>query len=447
MSPSPGQRSGVGLLTTWGPGARLSVAWVSVERMTQETLRSRDEVEAFIAGVCFKTGPPRHIGIESEWLVTDMRQPGRHVPPSHTQSALSNTQLPNNSSLTFEPGGQFELSTICRPSLGQACQALREDLSTASRSLSAQGLALQGLGADPARPPRLFSRDPRYQAMATYFGRRGPDGVAMMASTAATQVCLDSGASPAEIAIRWRRAHALVPLLSAVFANSPWLHGHRTGSRSARLEIWSRIDTARTQAVGGDDPVAAWAAYALAAPVMVLRSVEGPWMTDPGFTFAEWMKRPKGPSPDDLAYHLSTLFPPVRPQAWLEIRCIDALPHHQWPVAVAFAAVLLDHPQASDLAEDACQPLHGLHLEAAREGLTHPALARAAKTCGELVMNQMYDLAVDALTAAQVEGFLDSFTMRGRCPADLAAQPTHNGVVSGAEPRRLPDDWAKEVSA
>jgi len=415
--------------------------------MTQETLRSRDEVEAFIGGVCFKTGPPRHIGIESEWLVTDVRHPGRHVPPSHTKSVLSNTSLPHNSSLTFEPGGQFELSTIRQPSLGEACQALREDLSTATRSLSGQGLALQGLGADPARSPRLFSRDPRYQAMATYFSRRGPDGVAMMASTAATQVCLDSGSSPHEIADRWRRAHTLVPLLSAVFANSPWLHGHLTGSHSARLSIWSRIDPSRTRAVGGHDPVSAWAAYALAAPVMVVRSADGPWRTDPGFTFAEWMNQPMGPSPDDLAYHLTTLFPPVRPQAWLEIRCIDALPDHQWPVAVAFAAVLLDHPRASDLAEEACQPLHNLHLEAVRGGLTHRELAQAAKTCGELVVHHMDDLAVDPLTAGQVEAFLDTFTMRARCPADLATRPTHNGIVRTADPRCQPDDWAKEVSA
>jgi glutamate--cysteine ligase len=412
--------------------------------MTQETLRSRDEVEAFIAGVCFKTGPPRHIGIESEWLVTDVSRPGRHVPPSHTKSALSNTKLPNNSSLTFEPGGQFELSTIRQPSLGQACQALREDLSTAAIALSDHGLALQGLGADPARQPRLFSGDPRYHAMATYFSRRGPDGVIMMASTAATQVCLDSGGSDSETAVRWRRAHTLVPLLSGVFANSSWLAGRSTGWRSSRLDVWSRIDPARTRAVGGVDPVDAWTAYAMAAPVMVIRSSEGPWTTDPGFTLQEWMNLPQGPTPDDVAYHLTTLFPPVRPQAWLEIRCIDAIPHHQWPVAVAFAAVLLDHPRAADFAEEACQPVSRLHLEAARGGLTDPAIGQAAKTCGQLVLDHMHDLAVDPLTASQVEEFLDAFTMRGRCPADLANQPTPNGT---ATLRRLPDDLAKEVSA
>jgi glutamate--cysteine ligase len=408
--------------------------------MTQETLRSRDEVEAFIAGVCFKTGPPQHIGIESEWLVTDVSRPGSYVPPSHTKSAMRNTALPNNSSLTFEPGGQFELSTICQPSLGQACQALREDVNTAAAALSNHGIALQGLGADPARPPRLFSGDPRYQAMADYFSRRGPDGVTMMGSTAATQVCLDSGGSQHEIAVRWRRAHTLVPLLSGVFANSAWLAGRNTGAKSSRLDIWSRIDHARTRAVGGNDPVSAWTRYALAAPVMVVRSSNGTWTTDPGFTFAEWLQLPRGPLPDDLAYHLTTLFPPVRPQAWLEIRCIDALPDEQWPVAVAFAAVLLDHPLAADLAEEACQPTAEMHLQAA-QGLAHPRLARAAKICGQLVADHVHDLAVDPLTDSQIEAFLDEFTMRGRCPADLALRPTLNGAG------RRSTDRAREVSA
>ena len=126
---------------------------------------------------------------------------------------------------------------------------------------------------------------------------------------------------------------------------------------------------------------------------------------------------------------------------------MDFINGHRFIQAVAFAAVLLDHPRASDLAEEACQPLHNLHLEAVRGGLTHRELAQAAKTCGELVVHHMDDLAVDPLTAGQVEAFLDTFTMRARCPADLATRPTHNGIVRTADPRCQPDDWAKEVSA
>ena len=48
------------------------------------------------------------------------------------------------------------------------------------------------------------------------------------------------------------------------------------------------------------------------------------------------------PTADDLAYHLTTLFPPVRPKGWLELRMIDALPDPWWRVPVAVAAAWID---------------------------------------------------------------------------------------------------------
>ena len=67
-------------------------------------------------------------------------------------------------------------------------------------------------------------------------------------------------------------------------------------------------------------------------------------------TFRDWLRgggeRP--PTRDDLSYHLSTLFPPVRPRGHLEFRVIDAQPGDGWivPAAVVTAA-LLDDPAAA----------------------------------------------------------------------------------------------------
>ena len=51
-----------------------------------------------------------------------------------------------------------------------------------------------------------------------------------------------------------------------------------------------------------------------------------------------------GPTDDDLGYHLTTLFPPVRPKGWLELRMFDALPSPLWQVAVAVTGALLRDP-------------------------------------------------------------------------------------------------------
>ena len=47
----------------------------------------------------------------------------------------------------------------------------------------------------------------------------------------------------------------------------------------------------------------------------------------------------------DLDYHLTTLFPPVRPRGYVEIRCLDALPDRWWPALAALTATLVDDPR------------------------------------------------------------------------------------------------------
>ncbi|NED86906.1 ergothioneine biosynthesis glutamate--cysteine ligase EgtA, partial [Streptomyces sp. SID11233] len=49
--------------------------------MPDEVAVSGAELEALVRGVCFKTGPPRAVGVEVEWLV---HAPGR---PGHVLSA------------------------------------------------------------------------------------------------------------------------------------------------------------------------------------------------------------------------------------------------------------------------------------------------------------------------------------------------------------------------
>ncbi len=51
-----------------------------------------------------------------------------------------------------------------------------------------------------------------------------------------------------------------------------------------------------------------------------------------------------GPTLADLDYHLTTLFPPVRPRGYVEIRCLDALPDRWWPAVAALTATLDRRP-------------------------------------------------------------------------------------------------------
>jgi glutamate--cysteine ligase len=256
----------------------------------------------------------------------------------------------------------------------------------------------------------------------------------MMCGTASVQVNLDLG-DGAMLPRRWRLAHALGPVLVAAFAHSPLAAGRPTGSRSSRQRIWSLLDPTRSAPVVSTLPPAdAWARYALAARVMLIRAAEDRYQAvRHDLSFARWMAEGHElgyPTTDDFAYHLTTLFPPVRPKGWLELRMIDAVPDPWWEVAGAVTTALLDDPTAFDTAERACGPVAACWGEAADHALGHPGLASAARTCFAGALEAMPRLGVDPATIAATEAFVARYVDRGRCPADDAL----DAWMAGARP-------------
>lgn len=395
---------------------------------------STDDVHQHISGVCFKTGPPGKVGAESEWLVTDPENPAEPVDLDRLRALLKDGgPPPAGSGVTYEPGGQLELSSPALPGPARAHEALATDLAHVDKLFAEEGLQVLDSAVDPTRAPVRQLRTPRYTAMERFFAHhRHSSGPVMMCSTASIQVCLDTGADHDDLTARWQFLHRLGPVLVAAFANSSVWRGRRTGWKSTRWAIWAAIDSTRTRPVpdgAAADPVAAWTDYALAANVMALPAEPGgedEWIAAPGFTLAEWIDG-AGPRPltlGDLDFHLSTLFPPVRPRGWWELRMIDAVPWQWWPVPVALAAALTDEPGARAIAEEATERLSGgpvptpdLWLRSARSGLEDPEVAACARVC--------FDAAAEALPAMEsaalaglVDDYADQYVRRGLSPAD-----------------------------
>ena len=444
----------------------------------------------------------RAVGIETEWLVVDLARPARRVPPAETLAALTSLDgwldgwagrpgvpadrltdqaelppLPGGSRVTFEPGGQFELSGPPRP-LAAAVSALASDLALARAALHRAGLGLAGLGVDPLRPPGLVTTASRYTAMAEHFRSRCcHEGWTMMCSTASVQVNLDvgggpqagaaaAGAQPAAgtastaVATRFRLAHALGPVLTAMFAASPVAAGRRTCWRSVRQTMWAEIDPTRTRAVlpllpgtaeenwlagrqagqGPGGPCVAdadlpglWASYLRDAHMMMVADEGGRYLPVRGrVTFGDWMAGrgpvPRPPTLADLAWHATTLFPPVRPRGWLELRYLDAQPGDGWQVAVAVATALLDDPAAAEAALAVCLPVAHRWPAATTLGLRDEQLYRAANECADLALAALERSWAASGLCAAVAAFTDRYTRRGRCPADdLVARFTEVG--------------------
>ena len=375
--------------------------------------------------VCFKHGPPQLHGVELEWTVHHDSDPSRpleanllrlalgpHAPqtinPHHAQ-----LQLPAGSLITVEPGGQVEISTPPTRSAADLIRVATADAASLADLLDAYGLVLGQHGTDPHRPPNRLLQVPRYEAMQAAFDLIGPQGSQMMCSTASMQICLDAGEAD-QSATRWRAAYALGPALVALFANSPNLNGRATGWASARLRATLGTYPPFTlPPEASDDPAGQWARLAMEAPVICVRGDDHSWAAPPGLTFSAWIAEPvrvgRAPTFDDLDYHLSTLFPPVRPKGYLEIRYLDAQPGSGWVTPFALLAALMARPSTIDQVLDLTQACARRWFEAARDGLADPVLGAAARTVVQLGANCLDHL---DLTAAQHGQVLDDLALR-----------------------------------
>ena len=476
-----------------------------------------------IHGICLKTGPPRRVGVELEWLVRDARDPSLPVPAGRIAAAVAGfgagrlkpghgffgedprgpelptssaaRLLPSGAPLTTEPGGQLELSSLPADSLAELVRATHADLAALRAALAAHGLELAGIGLDPLRPPRRVLDLPRYAAMEAFFDYGGPWGRQMMCGTASVQVCLDAGDDsdgPFGYRWRWRLLHALGPVLVAAFANSPLRGGRPTGWASSRQQVWARMDPGRTRPPRLDgDPRAAWAAYALDAELMCVRDVHSPdWSVPRGLTLRDWV-RPTGngraerrlrrPTVDDLNYHLSTLFPPVRPRGHFELRMIDAQPGDGWIVPLAVCWALLSDAKAAEAALAAVAPLwarqpHGWlttapsgngagrngangngangsanggsanggstnggragvtdpdepWLRAARLGPADPLMAAVSRECFAVAAEALDRAGIPRDITRAVDAFRDAYVSKDRCPADDLLEECHDRAL------------------
>ncbi|MEV6260069.1 ergothioneine biosynthesis glutamate--cysteine ligase EgtA [Streptomyces sp. NPDC051784] len=400
------------------------------------------EAEDLIRGICFKTGPPRTVGVELEWLIHDREHPEAAVSHDRLRAAADAVRATSlDAALTFEPGGQLELSSQPAGSLMECVTATAADLASVRGTVDGLGLALAGLGVDPWQHPRRLLREPRYDAMEAALDRSGPAGRAMMCTSASVQVCLDAGEEepgPLGYARRWQLGHLLGAVLVAAFANSPFRQGRRTGWKSSRQALWSDLDPARSLAPRtGPPPRDAWAGHVLDTPVMCVRGDDGPWDVPDGLTFRDWIRGggPRPPFRGDLDYHQTTLFPPLRPRGHLELRMIDAQSGADgWLVPLAVTTALFDDAEAAETVYRAVKPLaetagraaaprNPLWTAAARDGLSDPELASVAALCFATALEALPRMGADDHVIDTVAAFHDRYVARGRCPADDLPDP------------------------
>ena len=387
----------------------------------ENALTSAEAAGERLVESCLTDGPVGGVGLEIEAHCVAPADPSRRPGWDELTTAIAGLPpLPGGSLVTVEPGGAVELSGPPAAGPAAAIAAMASDRAALRASFRQAGFGLVLLGADPLRPARRVNPGGRYLAMERFFQTSGTGdaGAAMMTSTASIQVNLEAGPR-AQWADRVRLAHALGPTMIAVAANSPMLGGAFTGWQSTRQRVWGQLDSARCGPVlgaSGDDPASDWARYALKAPVMLVHSPDPEPVTE-WVPFADWadgrvLLGGRRPTVADLEYHLTTLFPPVRPRGFLEIRYLDSVSDALWPAVAWMLTTLLDDPAAADIAAEATEQVATAWDSAARVGLADRHLHDAAMTCVIAVAER----APAALTESME--LLARSVEQGRCPAD-----------------------------
>ena len=282
----------------------------------------------------------------------------------------SSWKLDDGAYISFEPGGQIEISTAPKPTGSEVIDSTQSLVKLLRDAMSNAGIELLARGVDPFNTidavPLQLKRD-RYADMTRYFDSIGPSGVQMMRQTAALQMNLERGENPKS---RWRLLNSLAPIVVALFANSRLYARKPTAWASYRAQLWRTLDSSRTGIIFDEtEPAERYLRFALDA--VAIRG-DGPAYRP----FREWMLEPATTS-DDWLFHLTTLFPEVRPKEFFELRSADTIDPDALAAPVVFVTGLVyDEECARKAGELIGAPSEKLLERAGRLGLADPEIRR-----------------------------------------------------------------------
>ncbi|MGI8564862.1 MAG: glutamate--cysteine ligase [Pyrinomonadaceae bacterium] len=238
--------------------------------------------------------------------------------------------------VTIEPGGQIEFSGAPQQTLVEVERGIKPFISRLGEIAVESDFIFLAAGFDPLRTidEQQWFPKMRYAVMRPYLATRGARAWDMMCRTAAIQVSLDYG-SEEDLAKKFALGNRLAPIITAMFANSPFADGKLSGYKSTRAAAWLETDADRAglapSAITNNFSLDSFVEDALQVPMLFVRR-DGHYLDAPtGMPFGKFLEEGCGylrPVFDDWLDHLTTLFTDARLRQHIELRSADcgALP-------------------------------------------------------------------------------------------------------------------------
>ena len=253
-----------------------------------------------------------------------------------TENDLPIALAKGGASITLEPGGQFELSGETLETLHETCREVHQHLDQVKEVAAEIGAGFLGIGFNPKwrREDVAWMPKGRYGIMRAYMPTKGDLGIDMMIRTCTIQVNLDFE-SEADMVEKFRLGLALQPVVTAMFANSPFVEGKPSGYLSYRSFVWTDTDPDRCGILPFvfEDGFGfeGYVDYMLDVPMYFVYR-DGRYIDASGQSFRDFLagRLPalpgEVPTIGDWADHLTTVFPEVRLKRFLEMRGADGGP-------------------------------------------------------------------------------------------------------------------------
>ncbi len=233
-------------------------------------------------------------------------------------------------SITLEPGNQIELSGAKLNSVHLNCSESYKYLDELKKACKKLNLKMMSVSFDPFTKLENVPQTPkqRYEIMTKEMLKNGKLSLHMMYQTCGTQINLDY-ISEKDFIKKFKLSSFLVPLSTAIFANSAIIENRLNGYLSYRAKVWQNTSRAGLPKFFLEDMnFEKYVDFAIDMPLLfVLKNSK--YLNAEGKKFKDFMdgklsilKNIK-PNIVDFKNHLATIFTEIRLKKYIEVRSLD----------------------------------------------------------------------------------------------------------------------------